>query len=738
MKARADFSPTQSRRTFLKHTGGGLSFVLVFGPAGVTLRGPADGRGADGLPGADGRPAAEHSFGAWVRIATDGQVLIYNPAAEMGQGSMTALPVIVAEEMDADWDRVRIEHSPVEPTVYGRSWGGRGSGGTMMTVGSMAVRGYFTNLRLAGAQIRRVLLDNVAREWDVPAGELTTEPGVVVHASSGRRVSYGKIAAFARVPSELPEVGEAELKSPDDFRLIGHSVPRHDIPAKTDGSARYGMDVRVPGMLYGMIVRSPVHEARPASFNEAELRALPGVVSTVTLDYGRGRDRRDRRSGVRRARRDEHRVGRRRGRRRVRQRAGTGQLRGHRRPERRPGTHDLREWRRGRGDGGRGPPLRSRLLQRLRLPRPDGAAERRRRRERSRGRRGGVGRDAGGGRGPVRGREHPRRARGAGDLPPLLPGRRVRAAIDVGLRRRGRAPVQGRPAPGEADLDPRRRRAVRGVPSAEPPAHDGRRGWRRRPHRVGRTAWWATAAACCHRGSGFRTTPSRISGSRAAGPVTACAPNTGGPSGTAPTSSPSRPSSTTSPAASPSTPTGSGARSCGSRRGPWPYSKRSPRWPAGARVRRVDARGGSPSRNEADRSRPAWPRSRWTRPAAASAYTVFWCAVDGGIIVQPDNARAQIEGGIVTGLSSALFERVSVRDGRVEQSNYHDYSILRMSDMPEIDVRFIPSREPPMGLGEAGTPLAAGAVANAFAALTGRPLRHMPFSPERVLEALEG
>ena len=181
MKARADFSSresrdsgeaTQSRRTFLKQTGGGLSFVLVFGPAGVALRRPADAHAADGapatdgLPGADGRPAAEHAFGAWVRIATDGQVLIYNPAAEMGQGSMTALPVILAEEMDADWERVRIEHSPVEPSIYGRGWGGRGSGGTMMTVGSMAVRGYFTNLRLAGARIRRVLLDNVAREWE--------------------------------------------------------------------------------------------------------------------------------------------------------------------------------------------------------------------------------------------------------------------------------------------------------------------------------------------------------------------------------------------------------------------------------------------------------------------------------------------------------------------------------------------------------------------------------------------
>ena len=279
-----------SRRTFLKQAGGGLSFVLVFGPAGIAARRPGSPDTLDALmtPGTPDAPPAEHSFGAWVRIATDGQVLIYSPAAEMGQGSMTALPVILAEEMDADWDRVRIEHSPVEPAVYGRSWGGRGRGGSMMTAGSMAVRGYYMNLRLAGAQIRRVLLDNVAREWGVSVGELRTEPGVVVHAASGRRISYGEVAAFAEVPAELPEVTEAELKSPDDFRLIGHSVRRHDVPAKTDGSAVYALDVQVPGMLYGMIVRSPVHEASPASFNEADVRAQPGVVATVGLDYGVG------------------------------------------------------------------------------------------------------------------------------------------------------------------------------------------------------------------------------------------------------------------------------------------------------------------------------------------------------------------------------------------------------------------------------------------------------------------
>ena len=106
--------------------------------------------------------------------------------------------------------------------------------------------------------------------------------------------------------------------------------------------------------------------------------------------------------------------------------------------------------------------------------------------------------------------------------------------------------------------------------------------------------------------------------------------------------------------------------------------------------------------------------------------------------MQPRNARAQIEGGIVNGLSTALFERLTLSDGRVEQSNFHDYSILRMSDMPDIEVRFIESNEAPMGLGEPGVPVAAGAVANAFAALTGRTLRHMPFTPDRVLEALNG
>ena len=734
---------TQSRRTFLKHTGGGLSFVLVFGPAGVTLGRPADAHGAegtpatDGLPGADGRPAAEHAFGAWVRIATDGQVLIYNPAAEMGQGSMTALPVIIAEEMDADWERVRIEHSPVEPSVYGRSWGGRGPGGTMMTVGSMAVRGYFTNLRLAGAQIRRVLLDNVAREWSVPAGELTTEPGVVVHASSGRRISYGEVAAFARVPSELPEVGEAELKSPDDFRLIGHSLPRHDIPAKTDGSALYGLDVRVPGMLYGMIVRSPVHEGRPASFNEAEVRAQPGVVGTVTLDYGVG---------------------------------VIGET-----VEAVFGARDAMniEW--AGGAAAEGFDSVPALESYAEIAGPDGAPGR-------------TISESGDAAAALEGAARRYEADFYNDyayhaqMEPLNAVAAVNEAGDGAEVWAGTQAADGARSAVASTL---------GVPVERVTFHPcylgggfGRRSMSdyvveavhlsRAVRRPVKLIW--TREDDVQYGAFRPQSLQRMTGGvDADGDLTAWTHCVVGDGGGLLSSGIEIPHY-----AVPNQRIESRGISHGVRTKHWrsvghgpnkfaieafiddiargesidPYRFRrtllrdAPR--AVAVLDEVAEMAGWGESPPSGRARGiAFAERSGSLAAGVAEISVdetsgrirvhrFWCAVDGGIIVQPDNARAQIEGGIVTGLSSALFERVTVREGRVEQSNYHDYSILRMSDMPEIDVRFIPSREPPMGLGESGTPLAAGAVANAFAALTGRPLRHMPFSPERVLEALEG
>src|SRR5919204_3175313 len=161
----------------------------------------------------------------WVSIATDGTIFIQSPAAEMGQGSLTALPLILAEELDADWSKVRIVRAPPNDALYGNP----GFGGTMYTAGSNAVRSYFTPLRTFGAQVRRVLVENAARRWNVPVGELTTEPSVVVHAKSGRRLTYGEIAAFAEVPDKAPEIKPDQLKKASEFRLIGKDVMRVEL-----------------------------------------------------------------------------------------------------------------------------------------------------------------------------------------------------------------------------------------------------------------------------------------------------------------------------------------------------------------------------------------------------------------------------------------------------------------------------------------------------------------------------
>jgi isoquinoline 1-oxidoreductase beta subunit len=158
----------------------------------------------------------------------------------------------------------------------------------MYTAGSNAVTSYFKPLRTFGAQVRRVLLDNAAKKWGVPADELTTEPSVVVHAKSGRRLTYGEIAAFAEIPPAAPEIKPEDLKKTSAFRLIGKDVMRVELPNKVNGSATYAIDVQVPGMIYGAVVRSPVEGGTPATFDEAAVKAVSGVISTVRLPYGIG------------------------------------------------------------------------------------------------------------------------------------------------------------------------------------------------------------------------------------------------------------------------------------------------------------------------------------------------------------------------------------------------------------------------------------------------------------------
>src|SRR6266508_558190 len=263
-------SPEISRRSVLAGLSG-MSFCFALGAEGVRL-----------IPQAQAA-TDPRVLSPWVRIAPDGTITILSSGAEMGQGSMTSLPLIVAEEMDADWAKVAIEWAPADPTIYGS---GPANNRSMSITGSRAVRSYFDDLRIAGAQVRKVMLINAAEKWGVDPASLKTEPGVVIDPASGRRLSYGEIAASGKIPDPLPKVEPDELKKKNQFRLIGKSVPRRDLPAKVNGTAQYTMDVKVPGMVYATSLHSPAHGNAPESWNDAAIKAMPGVIGTVKLKDG--------------------------------------------------------------------------------------------------------------------------------------------------------------------------------------------------------------------------------------------------------------------------------------------------------------------------------------------------------------------------------------------------------------------------------------------------------------------
>jgi len=196
---------------------------------------------------------------------------------------MTGMPVVVAEELDADWTKVKVVPPPSNP-VYGNP----GFGGAQIIAASRTTRSFFMPLRLAGAQARRVLLDAVAAEWNVPVTELSTEPSVVVHQRSGRRISYGDIAKFAKVPAELPKMTPADLKKPAQFRLIGKSLPRVELPEKVVGRAKFGIDAEVEDMIYGAVLRPPIPGSAIDTIDDAATRAVPGVIDVIRLPWGVG------------------------------------------------------------------------------------------------------------------------------------------------------------------------------------------------------------------------------------------------------------------------------------------------------------------------------------------------------------------------------------------------------------------------------------------------------------------
>jgi isoquinoline 1-oxidoreductase beta subunit len=217
--------------------------------------------------------AGDFQPNAWLAIDPEGQVTIWLAKSEMGQGVHTALPMIVAEELEADWTKVRVEQALAHPNRYGS----QGTGG------STSVRTSWTPLRKAGAGAREMLLSAAAATWSVERDACRAENGHIVHAASGRKLSYGSLAERA---ATLPVPDDPPLKDAKDFRILGRRTRRLDARAKATGKAQYGLDVKVPGMLVAAVARPPALGAKPASFNAAPAKRIAGVREVVEIPSG--------------------------------------------------------------------------------------------------------------------------------------------------------------------------------------------------------------------------------------------------------------------------------------------------------------------------------------------------------------------------------------------------------------------------------------------------------------------
>ena len=258
-------TPTQvTRRAFLETAGAaGAGLVISFYlPSGLRFRSPTAG------------PFAPN---AWLRIGEDESVLVIVDRSEMGQGVTTALPMLLAEELEADWSRIRIEFAPADKAYTNPMFGMQGTGG------STSVRAAYTPLRKAGAAARELLVAAAAQTWGVEKAECRAERGAVVHARSKRRLTYGKLVTKAATLGAPPDV---PLKDPKDWKILGTRVRRLDTPPKVDGSAQFGIDVKVPGMLVAVVARSPVFGGKVTSFDAAKAKAVPGVRQVVQISSG--------------------------------------------------------------------------------------------------------------------------------------------------------------------------------------------------------------------------------------------------------------------------------------------------------------------------------------------------------------------------------------------------------------------------------------------------------------------
>lgn len=712
-----------SRRGFVAGAAG-LSFAIAFGPKGLSLISEAEAK------------TDAHNIGLWVRIAPDDTIVILTPGAEMGQGSMTGVPVALAEELDADWDKVSLEWAPAEPNIYGYRRGNRRS---MVIAGSRAVQSYYDDMRIAGAQVRKVLLQAAAKKWQVDPTELTTEPSTVVHAPSGRRMSYGEIAAFADIPAKMPDISKDELKKQSAFRIIGKPVARRDIPAKVNGTAQYSIDVLLPGMVYASTVHAPVQLSKPESWNDDAIRKMKGVLDVVALDDGVAivADTYEHVIAARTTLEIKWAAG--------AKAAGYDSEEAlhkhypamtHNNTAPSTSVHKAGDVDAAFANASKTfkADYKSDYGYHAQMEPLNGVA----------------------------------RFNDAGDQVEVWEGTQApgvsRARIAKAL---GFSPAQvihhqqymgggfGRRTitdyTVEAALIARKvKKPVKMIWTREEDIAYGMF----RPQtfqcveaaldKDGKVAGWRQ----CVVGDGGNLTYSGIKLDRYYGIPNQDIEQRGASHGIRlkhwrAVAHPFNLFAIEGMVDEMATAEGMDPIEFRRQRMSMPDKARHlfdmvetmSEW----KTKRPEGRALGVSVSERSGSLGAGVvEISLDRKSGKIRVHKVWAAIDGGTIVQPEMARRNVESGIVYGLSSVLKERATIKGGAVEQSNFHDYEVLRMSEAPEeIRVEFADRDTKPTGLGEIGNPFIAAAVANAFHALTGKRLYHMPFTPERVLEALK-
>jgi isoquinoline 1-oxidoreductase beta subunit len=252
-----------SRRTFLKATG--LTIAVSVTPFGFSLT------------NASAQKEGSFKPNVWFEITSDNKITITLGVAEMGQGSHTGLPMIIADELEADWKQIKVMQGPVADAFHNPVMQ------EQITVASASVRGFYEPLRKAGAAGRAMLIKAAAQTWKVPEGECTASTGTVIHKKTDRKLTYGQLCLKA-AKLDLPK--EPPLKKEAEFRYIGKPVARVDIPEKVAGKAIFGLDVNVPDMLYAVIARPPAYGAKAVSFDQKAAEQVKGVEKVVQIPQG--------------------------------------------------------------------------------------------------------------------------------------------------------------------------------------------------------------------------------------------------------------------------------------------------------------------------------------------------------------------------------------------------------------------------------------------------------------------